>query len=43
MDNKNVPLTDIELRIDNLIKSQDEVEKALYRSEAEESIQNSMM
>ena len=43
MDNKNAPLTDIELRIDNLIKSQDEVEKTLYRNEAEESVQNSMM
>ena len=43
MDKNEVLLTDLESRINNLIASQDEVEKTLYRSEEEESIQTTIM
>ena len=43
MDKNEVLLTDLESRINNLISSQDEVEKTLYRSEEEESIQTTIM
>ena len=43
MDKNEVLLTDLESRINNLIASQDEVEKTLYRSEEEESVQTTIM